>query len=125
MSNNGFVYTYSADSKEELLRIREKYSPIEESNAEKIKKLDNAVTNKAVTVSLAVGVISTLVMGLGMCCCLVWTLLFVIGIFLGTAGIVGICLAYPVYKYVLDKERKKTAPEILALLDEELKEQKK
>ncbi len=120
MDNNKFSYTYSADTKDEIAKIREKYSQREETTLEKIKRLDNGVTNKATMVSIIIGVISVLVFGLGMCCCMVWTQFFVLGIIVGIIGIAGICAAYPVYKKVLTKEREKIAPQILALTDEEL-----
>lgn len=118
MENNKFSYTYSADKQEEIAKIREKYCPREETTLEKIKRLDNSVTNKAVTVSLVVGIISALILGVGMCCCMVWTQFFVLGIIVGVIGIIGVCLAYPVYKKVLETERTKIAPQILALTDE-------
>lgn len=120
MENNKFSYTYSANTQEEIAKIREKYSPREETTLEKIKRLDNNVTNKAVTASLIVGIISALILGVGMCCCMVWTQFFVLGIFVGIIGIIGVCAAYPVYKKVLEKERAKIAPQILALTDEEI-----
>lgn len=120
MDNNKFSYTYSAGSQDEIAKIREKYCPREETTLEKIKRLDNGVTNKATTVSIIIGVISSLVLGVGMCCCMVWTDFFVLGIIVGTIGIVGVSMAYPVYKKVLTKERMKIAPQILALTDEEL-----
>lgn len=121
MDNNKFSYTYSANSKDEIARIREKYCPREETTLEKIKRIDNAVTNKATMVSIIVGVISSLVLGVGMCCCMVWTQFFVLGIIVGIVGIAGVGIAYPVYKKVLEKERAKVAPQILALTDEELR----
>lgn len=118
MENNKFSYTYSADKQEEIAKIREKYCPREETTLEKIKRLDNSVTNKAVTASLVVGMVSALILGVGMCCCMVWTQFFVLGIIVGVIGIIGVCLAYPVYKKVLETERAKIAPQILALTDE-------
>lgn len=120
MDNNKFSYTYSADSKDEIAKIREKYSPREETPLEKIKRLDGSVTNKATMVSIIIGIISSLVLGVGMCCCMVWTQFFALGIIVGIIGIIGVTMAYPVYKKVLAKERAKVAPQILALTDEEL-----
>ena len=120
MDNNKFSYTYSADSKDEIAKIREKYSPREETPLEEIKRLDGSVTNKATMVSIIIGIISSLVLGVGMCCCMVWTQFFVLGIIVGIIGIIGVTMAYPVYKKVLAKERAKVAPQILALTDEEL-----
>lgn len=120
MDNNKFSYTYSADTKEELARIRKKYISEEESTLEKVRKLDNAVTDKATTVSMIVGIVSTLILGIGMCCCLVWTQFFVLGIFVGLLGIFGMASTPALHKYVLRTERAKIAPQILALTDEEL-----
>lgn len=120
MDNNKFSYTYSANTQEEIAKIREKYCSREETTLEKIKRLDNSVTNKAVMASLVVGIISALILGVGMCCCMVWTQFFVLGIVVGVIGIAGVCVAYPVYKKVLAKERAKIAPQILALTDEEM-----
>ena len=121
MDDNKFSYTYSAETKEELARIRRKYISQEETTLEKVKKLDNSVTEKATIFSISLGTISTLVLGVGMCCCLVWTQLFVLGIIIGLLGIAGICSAFPAYKYILKREREKIAPQILALTDEEMK----
>ena len=120
MDSNKFSYTYSADNQNEIAKIREKYCPREETTLEKIKRLDNGVTNKATMIAIVVGVISTLILGVGMCCCMVWTHFFTLGIIVGIIGIAGVCVAYPVYKKVLIKERAKIAPQILALTDEEL-----
>ncbi len=120
MDNNKFSYTYSADNQNEIAKIREKYCTREETTLEKIKRLDNGVTNKATMIAIVVGVISTLILGVGMCCCMVWTHFFTLGIIVGIIGIAGVCVAYPVYKKVLIKERAKIAPQILALTDEEL-----
>ena len=63
------------------------------------------------------GILSTLVMGVGMCCCLVWSL-FALGIASGVVGIVGMSLAYPVYNWLIRREREKIAPQILKLSEE-------
>ncbi len=118
MNENKFSYTYSAENLEEVEKIRKKYIPQDETPLERLKKLDSSVTNKASTISLTVGIISTLVLGIGMCCCLVWTQFFALGIFIGIVGIMGTCTAYPLYKKVLNEERQKIAPEILKLTEE-------
>ena len=45
----------------------------------------------------------------------------IVGIIIGLIGIVGVSLAYPFYSYILERERKKIAPEIIRLSDELLK----
>lgn len=119
-NNESFEYTYSAPEQEEIKRIREKYLPKEarEQKLETLRRLDESVTKKAALASIILGTVSTLVMGVGMCCCLVWTQLFILGVVIGIFGIVGIALAYPLYKHIAEKERARVAPEILRLTQE-------
>lgn len=122
MSKNNFEYTYSASQQEEIKRIRNKYIPHEEDKMEQLRRLDENVTKKGMLAALIVGIISTLVLGIGMCCCLVWAdRFFVLGIIVGIVGIAGISLAYPIYAYVTKKERERIAPQIIRLSDELLK----
>jgi len=48
-------------------------------------------------------------------------LAMVIGILVGVLGLVMVALAYPIYNTVLQKERRRIAPEILRLSEELLK----
>ena len=48
-------------------------------------------------------------------------LAMVIGIVVGILGLVMVALAFPLYNYVLGKERQRIAPEILRLSEELLK----
>ena len=130
---NGFVYTYSAKERDEIARIREKYtSPAErkESSIERVRRLDRRVISRAQTVSLTLGILGVLILGFGMS--IVMTDFGVyLGIFADTAMLWGIAiglfggviasLAYPVYQWVVRRERKKIAPEILRLTDELMK----
>lgn len=119
-----FTYTYSAAQQEEIKRIREKYTPPtqEEDKMEQLRKLDKSVTKPGLIVALAVGIVSTLVMGVGMCCTMVWgETLFIPGIVIGVIGIIGVCLAYPLYIRITKKQRVRLAPEIMRLTDELMK----
>lgn len=119
-----FTYTYSASRQEELKRIREKYAaPAEaEDKMEQLRKLDASVTKPGMIAALAVGIVSALVMGFGMCCTMVWAdTLFVPGIVIGLVGIAGVCAAYPLYAHITNKQRRRLAPEILRLTDELMK----
>ena len=60
-----FTYTYSAGEQEEIKNIRQKYLPPEENKMEQLRKLDESATKKGTIVSLIVGIISTLVLGIG------------------------------------------------------------
>lgn len=116
-----FEYTYSAQEQEEVRKIREKYLPPEEraTKMEQLRKLDAGVTRKGAVVSITVGTIFTLIMGIGMCCCMVWTdQLMIPGIIIGLIGMIGAALAYPLYKRIAQKERERIAPQILKLTEE-------
>ncbi len=121
-NGSAFRYTYSAKEQEELKRIRQKYAPPEEDKMEQIRRLDRSVNEKGTVISIVLGVLGTLILGLGMSCALVWQgMLFLPGIFIGLAGIGILASAYPVYNHVTRKERERIAPEILRLTDELMK----
>lgn len=124
-----FNYTYSASQQKEIEEIRKKYitdtSTAEADKMEQLRKLDYSVTRKASTISLSVGILSVLIMGSGMS--LVMTDLgkslgmagtSLTGILIGVAGMAGVILAYPLYRRIIEKERRTIAPQILKLTDE-------
>lgn len=124
--NEAFTYTYSAKEQEEIRKIREKYTPQtptkEETSMEQLRRLDAGATRGASAVSLAVGIVSTLIMGVGMCCTMVWgDKLFVPGIVIGGIGIAGVVAAWPIYTQMVKRKREKLAPEIMRLSDELMK----
>lgn len=127
-----FTYTYSAKEQTELRRIRDKYtSPTQsESKMDQLRRLDAGVTQKATSVSLALGILGALILGFGMSLAMTElgatlgadpTAAMFIGIIVGILGIVLLCLAYPTYNRIVTRERKKIAPEILRLTDELMK----
>ena len=131
-SENGFSYSYSAREQEEIKRIRKKYAEdsarTDESSIERLRRLDASVTKKGTTVSLIVGTLGSILMGSGMS--LVMTdlgallpgmLSLFIGIAVGVVGIVGVALAYPIYKAITKKERERIPPEVLRITEELLK----
>lgn len=117
-----FSYTYSAKQQEEVRRIRQKYTPPEENKMEQLRMLDKGAARRGTAASIAVGTISALVLGVGMCMTMVWTNFFALGVAVGLAGIAGVAAAYPVYKRVTKKQREKLAPQILALTKQLLDE---
>lgn len=129
-NKESFNYTYSAKEQEEIKAIRKKYVTPEETEDKmaQLRRLDAGVYSKATTVSLIVGVIGTLIMGIGMSLILTdigvmlgTVLSIIIGVILGIVGIILVCLAYPIYNHTLTKEREKIAPEIIRLTDELMK----
>ena len=131
--NKGFSYTYSASEQAEIKKIREKYSPKNEAETDKmerVRRLDNSVTAKAQAISLVFGVIGTLILGFGMS--LIMSELseimglsmgaaLTLGIILGIIGGILASLAYPIFNFVLKRERKRVAPEIISLTEELMK----
>ena len=120
-----FTYTYSAKEQEEIKKIRDKYVPPtkEETSMEQLRRLDESATKGATVVSLIVGIISVLLLGVGMCCTMLpdWTQYFIPGIVIGVVGIIGVIAAYPIYNQMVKRKRAKLAPEILRLSDELMK----
>lgn len=118
--NDTFEYTYSAPEQDEVRRIREKYLPPDEQETkmERLRRLDAQVTQKGTCWSLVLGIVSCLVMGIGMSCCMVTTDYFIPGIFIGIVGMAGVAMAYPVYTRITKRERERLAPEILKLTEE-------
>ena len=129
-NKDSFKYTYSAKEQEEIRSIRKKYSAPEEDKMERLRRLDKSVTTKGTVVSLIVGIVGALVLGMGMS--LIMTdigsffgfsdyvnLMF--GIIIGFVGIILISLAYPLYNIITNKEREKISTIILMLTDELLK----
>ena len=114
-----FRYTYSATRNDEVKKIREKYMPRPESKMEQLRRLDESATKKGLACSLTLGVISSLILGIGMCCTMLWgNALFIPGVIVGLVGIAGIALAYPLNHHLTKKERQRLAPEILKLTSE-------
>lgn len=113
-----FTYTYSSKQQEEIKKIRHKYMPHEESKMDQLRKLDQSASQKGTVVSLAIGILSTLIFGVGLCCTMVWKEYFISGIFIGIIGMIGMAMSYPIYKAITSKQRKKLAPEILRLSEE-------
>ena len=117
-----FNYTYSAKQQEEIKNIRKKYVTPEEDKMEQLRRLDQSATQKGSIISMIVGICGTLLLGIGMCCAMVWMgAWFIPGIVVGIIGIAFVCAAYPLYIRVTERERQKIAPEILRLTDELMK----
>lgn len=119
-----FKMTYSARQQEEVHQIRSKYIPREPDKMAQLRALDAAVGNKATAVSIAVGIVGTLLLGVGMSLimsefgALLGALALPVGIGTGVVGLVILVCAYPVYLRTLKKERARVAPEILRLSEE-------
>ncbi len=83
----------------------------------RIAALEAEKTRRAGMLSIAVGVISALVLGVGMCCTMVWTQLMALGIIVGIAGIAGCVAAWLLYRATVRKDSARVAPRIEAAYD--------
>lgn len=117
--NEIFEYTYSAEEQTEIKNIREKYLPKEVTKMDRLRALDQSVTERGRAVAIVHGVIFSLLLGLGMSFSIVWAKKwFLTGILIGCIGIVGVAAAYPIYKHIVKQDRERIAPEILRLSEE-------
>lgn len=116
---DNFEYSYSAERQREIDAIRKKYLPQQEqeNKLEQLRKLDASVTTPGFIAAMALGILSVLVFGIGMCCFLVWNK-FVLGALLCVIGIVGMLFAPWLYRKLVEKRRAEIAPEILRLAEE-------
>lgn len=83
-----------------------------------LAELDREKTRGATVKALAVGIVSALVLGIGMCCTMVWTQLMVLGVIVGLAGIAGCVAAWVLYRSTARKDAARLAPRIEATYDQ-------
>ena len=62
-----FSYNYSAKENEEIQAIRKRYLPQEETKLDELRRLDEQVRKSGTAAALCVGIINSLIFGLGMC----------------------------------------------------------
>lgn len=127
MENNTFRYSYSSSLQKELQDIKKKYTgqpeSQEEDQLELLRKLDKSSTRKSTIVSIVMGAAGCLIMGIGMCCTMVWAAaMFIPGIIIGVAGIAMMAAAYPVYVRITKRERARIAPQVLDIIEKLSKE---
>ena len=87
------------------------------------RKLDAKAKLPAAIFTYSFGIIMSLVLGIGMCLAMgviggSTTLSMVAGIIIGTVGIIGVSVNYPIYKKLLASGKKKYAFEIMTLAKE-------
>lgn len=121
ITNEGlnFEYTYCAKQQKEIENIRKKYLPKKEDKMETLRKLDKGAELPGTISALIIGIVGTMMLGIGMCCTMVWSSsVFVLGIIVGILGIGILSGAYPAYKKITQKQREKIADQILTLSEE-------
>lgn len=117
-----FRYNYSAQENAEVQEIRRKYLPREENKFEELKCLDDTVQKSGVIESLCVGILGTLVFGIGLCLAMQVIanghFFRILGIVVGIIGIAIMLVAYPIYRKMMGKAKDKYTPRILELTAE-------
>lgn len=128
MEHEKFKFTYSAPTKSErneIEDIRKNYLPKSQGNKklQRLKTLDSKVKNTPTILALVVGILGTLIFGLGLTMILEWNI-SVWGVIVSAVGLVPTILANFVYKSMKDRLTEKYREEILALSEELLNENK-
>lgn len=103
--------------------IANEYSVKRDSKVVALKKLDRQVKRPPLIAALAVGIISTLLLGTGMCFVMgvigeSLTNSFALGIALGIVGIAGVSVNYPIYMKNLESRKSSYAGDIMHLAKE-------
>lgn len=117
-SGRTFEYTYSSTQRAEINSILKKYTSQECDKMEQLRQLDRSTTRKGSVVAALMGILSSLVLGFGMCCSMLWTGWLTIGIVIGVIGLAGLASVYPIYNRVTKKERERVAAQVIALANE-------
>jgi hypothetical protein len=122
-----FEYSYSAPTeaeRKEIESIRRQYvaeEKREETDMEKLRRLDAKVRNMPTMYALIMGVFGILVFGLGLAMVLEWGMMLW-GIVVMVVGALPMGLAYPIYQFTLKEGKKKYGAEILELSEKLLNE---
>ena len=111
-----FEYNYSAERAKKVEAIRRKYEEPAEDKFEQLKALDRQAERRGQILSIAIGIIGTLILGTGMSIVMAGQApYFIAGIVIGIVGALTLSTAYPVYKKVTKIDRDKVAGQVLEL----------
>lgn len=104
-------------------QLANEYTPKDTSKVAALKKLDAKAKLPATIFTYTLGIISALILGIGMCLTMdqigdSTTFMYILGIILGIIGIIGVSVNYPIYKKMLAKGKQKYAFEIVQLAKE-------
>ncbi|MGN0771525.1 MAG: dihydropteridine reductase [Christensenellales bacterium] len=102
------------ENQKQIEAIRNQYVKKEISELDKLKALDKKAKRPATIVAYVIGVIATLLLGVGMCLAMkVIGDLMPLGIVIGVIGIVFIGVNHLIYNKVLESGKKKYAEQII------------
>lgn len=128
MSENKFVYNYSApteDERREIEGIRKQYGgeQVKKDSLSRLRELDKRVKNPPLILSIILGGVGVLIFGTGLTMILEWSL-YVWGILVMVVGIMPMSIAYPLRKRLVKRNKERYGDEILKLSGELLNENK-
>ena len=102
--------------------IAKEYAPKDNSKIVALRKLDRKAKMPSTIFTYTFGIISSLVLGTGMCFAMQvlgsGIIDMMIGIIVGVIGMIGCGVNYPIYKKMLENGKKKYAYEIVELARE-------
>lgn len=103
--------------------IANEYAPKKTGKTVALKKLDAKAKRPSEIFAYTFGIISALVLGVGMCLSMSVIgsgsiLMRAIGIAVGVIGIAGVSVNYPIYKKIRENDKKKYAEDIIRLAKE-------
>ena len=130
MENKEFSYTYSSLSqaeKKQVENIKRQYGGFDnqkESDLAELLKLDKKVKTIPKTIATIVGVVGTLVLGLGMSIVMVWENV-VVGSIIGAVGVLTCIVAPLLHKVIFSNLKNKYSSQIIKLSDRLLGEESK
>lgn len=100
-------------------KIKFNYTEKQETKFDKLKKLDKKVKKPAKVFAYIFGVVWTLIFGMGMCLSMkVIGNAMILGIIIGIVGISMLIANNFIYKFILNKRKKRYSSQILALIEE-------
>lgn len=104
-------------------QLANEYAPKETSKVVALRKLDARAKLPATIFTYTFGILTALIMGVGMCLSMRvigngTTATFIAGIIIGIIGLVGMGINYPIYKKMLVNGKQKYAFEIMQLAKE-------
>src|SRR5574344_2615498 len=102
-------------------KLRDEYVTKPKTGIDEAKKLDKKAKLPAIIFTYTLGIIGTLVLGIGMCLAIKvigdgTNLMMVLGIIIGIVGIIMVVINYPLYTKILKSRKEKYATSILVLL---------
>ena len=101
-------------------QLANEYAPKDASKIIALKKLDRMAKLPATICAYSLGIIASLIAGLGMCLSMnvIGNGKFILGIVIGIIGFAGIAMNYPLYLKLLKINKQKYAFEIVELAKE-------